>query len=611
MISSSRRWWSFPNSLRKAEAWIRDTVISQKKQLQSRGGDPRSRGRHRRVSGTTCQRERHYANSPIHQNALPLGVIDPKSLSFSQIETGRALSTLQVSFALCDEKQKENRRLVFKSGLEAQVEWTILSSLQHMVLREMVPEPIAFFNDDSIEKGHGSGLLAFFKAPTRNESKDEGENVGSGDSKRIYSIADSDSLEDWELFLRTLAKIQVSFASKVDILRTAGCRDDSSIMSDRKALRKMLAHRFVRASYSNFSFPQLGDQEVRSLGEWIQDIPSLLRVIRAAGLPPTAVHGNIHADDILIEEFAPESGRDKRCIINDWSNVVIGNPLLSLYRVFEALRPVQLRTSADTGESLTLPFPAFYHRLLNSYLEPWENYLDARSSNPSTAREYSVRHGSEFRTTEDSLSSVIQCDAISRHAGSRKREREMETHRDYVARACRRAPPISAGMLLACDVVMAGTGLVHDVLLMQQREDMMETLSSNCEGWEHLVAIGESLQILSIMEKPRALKKAVTGSDGSPPKKRTPSPRRKRATPSTSGSNASSSGERATTGRTKEGKKKKKKRKERKFRSLTLTRIMDIQRKMRSASYRMGGANFSWLFAKMDRDHGGTIDVSE
>ena len=119
-------------------------------------------------------------------------------------------------------------------------------------------------------------------------------------------------------------------------------------------------------------------------------------MIRAAGLPPTAVHGNIHAEDILIEEFSPESDRDKRCIINDWSNVVVGSPLFSLYRIFEALRPVQLRTSADTGEFLALPFPAFYHRLVNSYLEPWENYLDALSAKPSTAREHSVRHGSEF-----------------------------------------------------------------------------------------------------------------------------------------------------------------------------------------------------------------------
>ena len=146
-------------------------------------------------------------------------------------------------------------------------------------------------------------------------------------------------------------------------------------------------------------------------------------------------------------------------------------------------------------------------------------------------------------------------------------------------------------MLFACDVVMAGTGLVHDVLLMQQREDMLEALTSNCEGWEHVVAIGESLQILSVMEKPSALKKAVGGS----PEERV-SPRRRERDYSF-GKRSTERGER--------------KRGRRGARTLTLARAMDIQRKMRSCSYRMGGANYSWLFSQIDKDHGGGVDVSE
>ena len=161
---------------------------------------------------------------------MPLGQIDAESLSFRQIEIGRALCTLEVNFALLGKEEKEDRRLLFKTGVESQVEWAILSSLQHMVLRETVPKPVAFFSSDSVKSGCGSGLLALCKSPTVSKEGDEHPR------KRIFSIAESDSLEDWELFLQTLAKIQVAFASKVDTLRSAGCRDASSIMRDRRAV---------------------------------------------------------------------------------------------------------------------------------------------------------------------------------------------------------------------------------------------------------------------------------------------------------------------------------------------------------------------------------------
>ena len=98
----------------------------------------------------------------------------------------------------------------------------------------------------------------------------------------------------------------------------------------------------------------------------IQTLPAkiavALEIFQASGLPNTLIHGDFHANNVLVERGIP--------ILIDWSEVALGSPLLDLGRFLEFLRRSNMNThpARDIENALT---EAFY--------ELWQDQISRES----------------------------------------------------------------------------------------------------------------------------------------------------------------------------------------------------------------------------------------
>jgi thiamine kinase-like enzyme len=80
----------------------------------------------------------------------------------------------------------------------------------------------------------------------------------------------------------------------------------------------------------------LTSEQIRDVQALPQKIIPALEIFEASGLPLTLIHGDFHANNVLVEHGHPK--------IIDWGETVIGSPLLDLGRFLEFLNRKHLNT---------------------------------------------------------------------------------------------------------------------------------------------------------------------------------------------------------------------------------------------------------------------------
>ena len=622
-VSPRRPWWSVDGAVRRVKEWINrssnyfhvtsSAVADDCSILLHQDRCGRSEFLLRVIPQESNKEASHFPHSTSPSSRKSMG---QDALKRREVNGG--------------EHPLYNTHYVFKSGPEVRVEWCVLKCLSRKYQRN-IPVPIALFVEDQHDtkfsrdrrtrhdRSPGVGFLANLHCDmkSRNENFDGGDQKptsfytgGSSKNKeggragreeqraesymRVrapYSILDSNKLSDWKLFLHTLATLQIECSRHVDQLRAVGCRDLSALRFDQSLYHTMFAQRYTHPSYSNFHYQALTEDELNQLHRWTLAVPSLFDIIRRTGLPPTIVHGSLQAEDIML---SPDPEDRTECIINDWSNIVISHPFFALYRVFEALRPVKLWSPASSSSGapcsffsspnipstssacdvshtfIPLDFSRFYQPLIDAYLHPWQDYL--------------------------------------------------RQHRRQAVVSPSKAVLERGRMLEAIEAIIGGTGLFHDILLMQQREEMLEPLAFSCDteptNGHGIDAINESLHVLSALNPPvvpplpvllrHASRNVVVthrggqGMDRNIRKMRHPQQKQEHRSPRGRGVHRELAVNRTRISRHRDA-----------IERLSIESVLAIQRRLLSKSYTLGGCNIDRLFASADHDHGGTMDVSE
>jgi hypothetical protein len=145
----------------------------------------------------------------------------------------------------------------------------------------------------------------------------------------------------WEPAMRAFARLQVASIALVDDLRAADCLDRRlETLSDQIA--PLLADPLCSTA--------LGDDEWTRLRALAPRLETSCAALARFALPPTLVHGDLHAGNIGV--------RDDRVLIFDWTDGCIGHP-------FVDARMLPDSTAEFLGD------PAAGDRLRAAYLEEW------------------------------------------------------------------------------------------------------------------------------------------------------------------------------------------------------------------------------------------------
>jgi aminoglycoside phosphotransferase (APT) family kinase protein len=113
--------------------------------------------------------------------------------------------------------------------------------------------------------------------------------------------------------LRLLARMQQTWAERVDELAAAGCADRRP-ETLAQGLREILARDEVRE--------RLGDDGVQRLQAFGETIPARVEALRGCGVPETLMHGDFHHGNVAID--------GERMVIFDWTDGCISHPFFDL-----------------------------------------------------------------------------------------------------------------------------------------------------------------------------------------------------------------------------------------------------------------------------------------
>jgi thiamine kinase-like enzyme len=102
----------------------------------------------------------------------------------------------------------------------------------------------------------------------------------------------------------------------------------------------------------------LTPEQIRDVQTVLPKIKPALEIFEAVGLPQTLIHGDFHANNVLVEY-----GSSK---IIDWSEAAIGSPLLDLGRFLEFLNRKHLNSH---------PALEFQTELIEAFFEPWQDLV--------------------------------------------------------------------------------------------------------------------------------------------------------------------------------------------------------------------------------------------
>jgi aminoglycoside phosphotransferase (APT) family kinase protein len=102
----------------------------------------------------------------------------------------------------------------------------------------------------------------------------------------------------------------------------------------------------------------LTPEQIQSVQTLLPRIKPALEIFGAAGLPQTLVHGDFHANNVLIERCVPK--------IIDWSETAIGSPLLDLGRFLEFLNRKNMNDH---------PAREIQTALIEAFFEPWHDLV--------------------------------------------------------------------------------------------------------------------------------------------------------------------------------------------------------------------------------------------
>jgi thiamine kinase-like enzyme len=154
--------------------------------------------------------------------------------------------------------------------------------------------------------------------------------------------------EIWLETVRTLAKLQrssLNFLTELQVptLNLSGLLEScDALISNTKELERL----------------GLTPEQVQSVQTLLPRIKPALEIFGAAGLPQTLVHGDFHANNVLVEHGKPK--------IIDWSEAAISSPLLDLGRFLEFLNRKQLNVH---------PALEIQTELIEAFFEPWHDLV--------------------------------------------------------------------------------------------------------------------------------------------------------------------------------------------------------------------------------------------
>jgi thiamine kinase-like enzyme len=106
----------------------------------------------------------------------------------------------------------------------------------------------------------------------------------------------------------------------------------------------------------------LTPEQIRGVQTLLPNIKAALEIFEASGLPPTLVHGDFHANNVLIECSSPK--------LIDWSEAAIGSPLLDLGRFLEFLNRKHLNTH---------PAREIKDNLIEAFFQAWQDQVSRES----------------------------------------------------------------------------------------------------------------------------------------------------------------------------------------------------------------------------------------
>jgi thiamine kinase-like enzyme len=106
----------------------------------------------------------------------------------------------------------------------------------------------------------------------------------------------------------------------------------------------------------------LKSEQIQGIQALVPKIKPALEIFGAAGLPLTLIHGDFHANNVLVE-----GGNSK---IIDWSETAIGSPLLDLGRFLEFLNRKHLKLH---------PALEIQTELIEAFFAPWQEQVSRES----------------------------------------------------------------------------------------------------------------------------------------------------------------------------------------------------------------------------------------
>jgi Phosphotransferase enzyme family len=156
----------------------------------------------------------------------------------------------------------------------------------------------------------------------------------------------------WLEAVSTLAKLQSSSLNFLTELQVPTL-DLSMLLESCRALISNTAQLEVLG---------LNLEQIKQIQNLVPKIAPALEVFEAAGLPNTLVHGDFHANNVMVEHGSPK--------LIDWSETAISSPLLDLGRFLEFLNRKHLNSH---------PALAIQTELIEAFFEPWQDQVSRES----------------------------------------------------------------------------------------------------------------------------------------------------------------------------------------------------------------------------------------
>ncbi len=163
--------------------------------------------------------------------------------------------------------------------------------------------------------------------------------------------------EIWFESVRTLAKLQRSSLDFLPALKEAGVP-----ILDLPALLESC--RTLISDTAQLEVLGLNLEQIKQIQNLAPKIAPAVEVFEASNLPNTLVHGDFHANNVLVEHGNPK--------LIDWSETAISSPLLDLGRFLEFLNRKHLNI---------YPARVIQTELIEAFFMPWQELVSREAFN--------------------------------------------------------------------------------------------------------------------------------------------------------------------------------------------------------------------------------------